>query len=224
MNQKLQLRNQLTLRNQRIEAHLHLVRPLAIHYAIRTGHDRDDLIQAGCLGLIRAAQRFDPGAQVPFNAYARPHIRGAILHYLRDSVGLIRLPRRVEERAQALLKQEAHGSIAGLGPACNEDDRLAKESYAQKNLWQPLDEQVIPAPNTQWNALINGEKAGRVNRALLKLMPAERQAIEQVVFRGESLRCAAARLGVSAMTVQRRLKRGLTQLSTICKDLDPGRG
>ncbi|MFL0793421.1 MAG: sigma factor-like helix-turn-helix DNA-binding protein, partial [Prochlorococcus sp.] len=94
----------------------------------------------------------------------------------------------------------------------------------QKNLWQPLDEQVIPAPNTQWNALINGEKAGRVNRALLKLMPAERQAIEQVVFRGESLRCAAARLGVSAMTVQRRLKRGLTQLSKICKDLDPGRG
>ena len=43
--------------NSRVLQHL-LVHPIAKHYALRTGQDRDDLIQVGRLGLIKAANRF----------------------------------------------------------------------------------------------------------------------------------------------------------------------
>ncbi|MFM7170481.1 MAG: sigma factor, partial [Cyanobium sp.] len=74
----------LKRRNALVEAHQHLVPPVASHYARRCPEPKDDLIQLGLLGLIRAAELFNPSAQTPFSAFARPHIRGAILHYLRD--------------------------------------------------------------------------------------------------------------------------------------------
>ena len=47
-------------RNRQIKDNLHLVRPIACHYARQTGIDQDDLIQVGCLGLIKASTRYDP--------------------------------------------------------------------------------------------------------------------------------------------------------------------
>ena len=68
------------IRNQRIEDYLKLVDPIAGHYAKRSGLDRDDLKQVGRLGLLRAAEGYEQGQDKPFEVYARPHIRGAILH------------------------------------------------------------------------------------------------------------------------------------------------
>lgn len=45
----------------------------------------DDLIQAGTVGLIDAAGKFDPSKRVSFKSYAQFRIRGAILDSLRDS-------------------------------------------------------------------------------------------------------------------------------------------
>jgi RNA polymerase sigma factor for flagellar operon FliA len=44
--------------------------------------DRDDLVSAGTVGLIRAVDGFDPGRGVAFSTYAWPRIRGAILDSL----------------------------------------------------------------------------------------------------------------------------------------------
>ncbi len=67
-------------RNARIETYLHLVQPIARHYARVCPESREDLQQVGLLGLIRAADRYRSAEQVPFAVFARPHIRGAILH------------------------------------------------------------------------------------------------------------------------------------------------
>jgi len=92
--------------NQQVERHLHLARELAVRYSRRTGYDMDDLRQVGLLGLIKASRSYRPQTKVPFEVYARPHIRGEILHYLRDGVALVRLPRRVEEEALRLSRLE----------------------------------------------------------------------------------------------------------------------
>ena len=94
----------LKRRNRQIQDNLHLVQPIARHYAQQTGLENDDLLQVGRLGLIKACNRYDAlrGANIP--SCAKPHIRGAILHFLRDSVGLIRLPRAVEERAMRMMR------------------------------------------------------------------------------------------------------------------------
>lgn len=56
-----------------------------------TVHERDDLISAGVVGLIDAVDRFDPSRGVPFEAFARVRVRGAILDELRRLDGRGRL-------------------------------------------------------------------------------------------------------------------------------------
>ena len=90
-------------RNARVEQHLSIVDPVARHYAANSGQDQEDLRQVGLLGLLRAAERFEPNRSVPFAAFAKPHIRGAILHYLRDGAALVRIPRRDRPLKPALM-------------------------------------------------------------------------------------------------------------------------
>jgi RNA polymerase sigma factor (sigma-70 family) len=67
-----------------IEANMQTVRAQAGRYfrswsRLRAVIDYDDLLQAGCIGLLEALERFDPSLGVPFGAWARHRIRGAIL-------------------------------------------------------------------------------------------------------------------------------------------------
>jgi RNA polymerase sigma-B factor len=80
-------------RRSRIEAHLPLVRALAVRFA-RRGEPLDDLVQAGCVGLIQAVDRHDP-ALGAFEAYAVPTITGEIQRHLRDRGSVLRVPARV---------------------------------------------------------------------------------------------------------------------------------
>jgi RNA polymerase sigma-B factor len=56
----------------------------------------EDLLQVANLGLIKAAQRFDPSKGVHFSTYAVPVVEGEIRHHLRDSL-LLRQPRWVKK-------------------------------------------------------------------------------------------------------------------------------
>jgi RNA polymerase sigma-B factor len=77
-------------RDRLIEQHLPLVRALARRFAWR-GEPLDDLIQVGCIGLIHAVDRYDPGRGA-FEAYAVPTIIGEIRRHLRDRCALMRVP------------------------------------------------------------------------------------------------------------------------------------
>lgn len=43
----------------------------------------EDLLQSGLVGLLQAAERYDPGTGCAFGTYARHVIRGAIFDYVR---------------------------------------------------------------------------------------------------------------------------------------------
>ena len=65
-----------------VEQALHLPR----HEARRWRHtpfDQEDLVADGYLGLAKAARRYDPSYDVPFAAFARPYVRGAITDAVR---------------------------------------------------------------------------------------------------------------------------------------------
>lgn len=66
------------------------MRALALRFA-RRGEPLDDLVQAGCIGLIHAVDRHDP-ALGTFEAYAVPTITGEIQRHLRDRGSLLRVP------------------------------------------------------------------------------------------------------------------------------------
>jgi RNA polymerase sigma factor for flagellar operon FliA len=69
-----------------ITENLPLVRYIAARIAstIPASVELDDLIQTGTLGLIDAVRRYDASKGIPFPAYARYRIRGAILDALRS--------------------------------------------------------------------------------------------------------------------------------------------
>ena len=137
-------------RDERIRDYLSLVRPIAKRFSYKSGCDCDDLIQVGCLGLIQASHRFNQTQAGSFNVFAKLHIRGAILHYLRDSSGLIRLPRQVEERALKLRDK----SEQFLGP----DDQIIKQQYKYKTKWVELNEEYLPDRKFCWKAIERSEQ------------------------------------------------------------------
>ncbi len=61
----------------------------------------DDLDQIAREALLWALTRFDPGRGVPFEAFARPTIIGALRRHHRDQGWSIRIPRRIHEVAAA---------------------------------------------------------------------------------------------------------------------------
>ena len=192
--------------NQQVERHLHLARELAVRYSRRTGYDMDDLRHVGLLGLIKASRSYRPQTKVPFEVYARPHIRGEILHYLRDGVALVRLPRRVEEEALRLSRLE-------MDPQ-EPREQMILEQYRSKGTWQQLDNVVDATVCDQLMDLDQLESRNRVRRSLKALPVPERSAVEATVLEGLSLRAAGRRFNVSAMTIQRRLKRGLERMES----------
>ena len=105
----------LGLREQRILAHAGLAKRMALRMAGRlpASVDLDDLIGAGLLGLMDAVDRFEEDRAIPFEAYARTRIQGAILDSLRAEDHLSRRDRRrgreadrAEEKLRAKLRRQ----------------------------------------------------------------------------------------------------------------------
>jgi RNA polymerase sigma factor for flagellar operon FliA len=67
--------------------HCRLVKQIAQHLVRRmpSNVELDDLVQAGMVGLLEAAQRYTSDAGASFATFARRRIRGAMLDYLRET-------------------------------------------------------------------------------------------------------------------------------------------
>ena len=59
---------------------------------LNRGYEREDLIQIGSVGLIKAVKKFDCTLGVQFSTYAVPVIIGEIKRFLRDD-GAIKVSR-----------------------------------------------------------------------------------------------------------------------------------
>ena len=98
-------------RGRMIQANLRLVVKIARDYTGR-GLSLDDLIGEGNLGLIRAAEEFDPRFGTRFSTYASYWIKQAIRHALINTTATIRLPAHMYgvltrwRRAERLLCRE----------------------------------------------------------------------------------------------------------------------
>jgi RNA polymerase sigma factor (sigma-70 family) len=75
-------------RDKRVVAHLPLVRSIASRLRHRVPQiEMDDLVSAGTIGLLEAADRFDHELGVQFTSFAYPRINGAIVDEIRRFLG-----------------------------------------------------------------------------------------------------------------------------------------
>ncbi|TAF17188.1 MAG: sigma-70 family RNA polymerase sigma factor, partial [Nostocales cyanobacterium] len=72
------------IRNQLVKLNYGLVRKEVHYWSNQCQESQEDLLQVGCMGLIRAIEKFELSKGNAFSSYAIPYIRGEIQHYLRD--------------------------------------------------------------------------------------------------------------------------------------------
>ncbi len=224
----------LRLRNELVRANIGLVRKVAHQVSHRCSEPYEDLVQVGCLGLIRAVERFDVGRGHSFSSFAVPYIRGEMQHYLRDRSSAIRIPRRLQELArrgrrvgQEATQELGHppgehelAEILEISPDEWRQVKLARSNRNPLSLDAPVNVQddaafslgdLIPDQAYQSFCLAEEDRI-RLQQALAHLEGSTREIIEFVFFQDLTQTETARRLGLSPMTVSRRIARGLRDL------------
>lgn len=112
-----------TRRSEFIEQNLGLVHSCAGRFRGR-GIEYDDLYSAGCMGLVKACDAFDPERGVCFSTYAVPVILGEIKKLFRDG-GTVKVSRSLKElNLRINAAREHHRKLCGTEPTLSQ---LAEE-------------------------------------------------------------------------------------------------
>lgn len=171
-------------RESLVNAHRPLVEQIVDRFLPRSGSvRREDLVQEGIIGLIKAIDNFDPERGAPLEAYASRLIAGHIQHYLRDRAGLVRR-RRKPDRAE-LHEVISLDSIGAVGENVG-GERLVTDGG------------------------LGDEFATRY--ALGCLSPVERQALEMRFVDRLGLREIAAELGLDVLAATAAIEEACAQL------------
>ena len=226
-------------RDKLILDHVPLVKHIAGRMALDLpgGLERDDLYGWGMLGLVNAADSFEPGRGLKFSTYAFSKIRGAILDELRRADFLPRGRRekmRELDRAVSALSHRTGISPSPeeiakeLGVSLDEVDEilLAAKSAGHASLDSDVSDALFArlsdpeAQDPQGSAELEETKALLV-RAIGDLSEQERTVI--TLYYGEELRLReiADVLGVTESRVSQVHTRALYRLN---RDLAPRLG
>ncbi|WP_088894632.1 RNA polymerase sigma factor SigF [Leptolyngbya ohadii] len=226
----------VALRNRLVRLNAGLVRKIAHQICHKCSEPYEDLEQIGYLGLIRAIERFDPSQGCAFSSFAVPYIRGEMLHFLRDRGNAVKVPRRLQdldkegqrvrtELTKQLGRTPEDSEIAErLGVSAGEwrEVKMAMRNRMPLSLDATISQQADSPmtlgetlPDTHYQTLQKLEEdRQQLQRALNQLEEKTRAAIEFVFFNDLSRKEVAERIGVSPMTVTRRIHRGLEQMMT----------
>ncbi|MBE9061996.1 RNA polymerase sigma factor SigF [cf. Phormidesmis sp. LEGE 11477] len=234
----------LQLRNRLVQLNIGLVRQEAHRWLRHSGETFDDLMQVGSLGLINAIERFDLERGYAFSSFAIPYIRGEIQHYLRDKGTVVRIPRKW----QTLQSQSAH-AIRHLQSELNRkpsDHEVAAQLDVTVEEWQqvklassnrhllsldaPVREDGSGAsslgdllPDASYRSFqLAQEDRIRLQQALGQLEKRTREVLEFVFLHDLTQKETAEKLGISSVTVSRRVKKGLKHLQVIMRPAREG--
>jgi RNA polymerase sigma-B factor len=225
------------LRNQLVELNFGLLRREAHHWVNQCNESYEDLIQVGCIGLIRAIERFDLTKGVAFSSFAIPYIRGEIQHYLRDKSPSVRIPRRWQAlQSQAIGQMRQLTTDLGRPPTDSEvaqalelstaewqEIKTAFKNRATLSLDAPVADEddgsmslmdLMPDPQHRSFQLAQEDQI-RLQQALVHLEQMTQQVLEFVFLHDLTQKETADRLGISCVTVSRRVKKGLESLRKI---------
>lgn len=211
-----------------IEKNLGLVHHIVKRFLNR-GVDAEDLFQIGCIGLMKAIDKFDLAFDVKFSTYAVPMISGEIKRFLRDD-GMMKVSRGLKENGWKIKKaREQYQHEKGKEPALREVaemtgltveevvmamDAGAEVESIYRSVYQSDGNEIYLADQI---ASGSNEKEKLLNHMLLSQLLSELEGEDKELillryFQGKTQVDVAERLGISQVQVSRLEKRILRRM------------
>lgn len=211
-----------------IENNLGLVHHIVKRFVGR-GYDPEDLFQIGCIGLMKAIDKFDLQFDVKFSTYAVPMISGEIKRFLRDD-GMVKVSRSVKENGWKITQaRERLQYILGREPTLQElqketglsldDIVMALEAGVEvesiyKSVYQSDGNEIYLIDQLMGD---QNEKEYLLNQMLVSQLLDELQGTEKELillryFQGKTQVEIARRLGISQVQVSRLEKKILQKM------------
>lgn len=210
-----------------VKNNLGLVKSVVYKLSLRE-YEQEDLIQVGCIGLVKAIERFDTGYNVMFSTYAIPLIMGEIKRYIRDD-GRIKVSREIKSGIIRLkTSREKLEKVLGRAPKLSEVaeemsidiEALLNLMEAEKNICSigSLDEPEGRDSMENEIRATNGEEE-QLDRIMLKaiisrLPSRERQLIILRYYKDMTQREIAEVMGISQVHVSRLEKKILEKMGS----------
>lgn len=198
---------------------------------IGRGYELEDISQIGCIGLLKAIERFDFSFEVKFSTYAVPLIQGEIKRFLRDN-GMIKVSRILKQNGyyinqakerfmEKYNKEPTIEEIAEETGLSVEDIVMAQEanreieSLQQTVLGKDGNEMCLADKITDENSLKTSEKLLNeimIEQAMARLTEREKYIIHLRYFEDQTQMEVAATLGISQVQVSRLEKKILKEM------------
>lgn len=212
------------LRDEAIREAMPLAERLARRFEGR-GEDPADLRQVAMMGLVHAADRFDPDRPGGFVPFAVATVLGEIKRHFRDKTWALRVPRSVKEKSLAirsaverLEQQHKPVTVANLAveSGLSQEDVLEGLEGYQARLTVSLDA-TVPGRDEEGDPLVEAivrpddtidtaVDLAALRPAIAALASRDRQLLELRFVHELSQSEIGARLGISQMQVSRLLR------------------
>ena len=218
----------MSAREELINGNLRLVLSVIRRFSTKK-ENADDLFQVGCVGLIKAVDRFNVEMDVKFSTYAVPMIIGELRRYLRDS-GSVRVSRSIRDLAYRALqaREELQGEkdeepsadeIAGkLGETREAVTRALEAIVEPMSIYEPVYSEggdslyVIDQLSDAGEGDDGWLESIALRRALDLLSERERTIIDMRYFGNRTQTEIATHIGISQAQVSRLEKGALEKM------------
>lgn len=238
---------QIDATHQLVLTHLALVQHIVTSLSTRYPRhvDRNDLWNAGALGLVEASKRYDEATGTPFARYAAIRIRGAIIDSTRSRDWATRALRRdlraihsTEEDLRVRgITPDDHAVAHALDMSVGDLRKRRGEEVASTLLFLDResdeagptlrDSVVDHTPGTRPDiALEHRELWGTLMTAVEHLPPTQRMVVTRYDIEGEPMPAIASDMGVTEARVSQIRSEALasmrTYFSTLYEEVDAG--
>ena len=218
-----------------VERMIPTVHRIARTIARRASDPIDDMIQAGCIGLLKAIDKYSYEKNDNFRVFAGYYIIGEMKHYLRDKLSAIRVPRHIQELAIRIHNFTQTLTTEELNMITNEEVAYALDTTpASVDLAMQIDrrkypvylEDVFSDPDSLGFEELLADSNDRsrpefedariiLNDVMLRLPTKERMIVDMYYKRNMNKKEIAQTLRVSQMSVTRRMKQAFDIMSSL---------
>lgn len=195
---------------------------------LNRGHEGEDLFQIGCIGMLKAIDRFDTEFDVAFSTYAVPMIAGEIRRFIRDD-GIVKISRKIKENQMKIMHQreiyinekKQEPTIEELEKVCDltkeeivmamdasrNVESIDKEMYSKDSAYTLMDlaEDDTNIEETVLNKIM-------VQQLMDMLESKERKIINLRYFKNETQSQVAKEMGMTQVQVSRLEKKILNSM------------